>query len=60
MLSDLYDLYRKIEIFDQIPIVTPWEEIAEMADDPHLDLPNDGRLALIDDQCLPHLTLYSC
>ena len=50
MLSDLYDLYRKIEIFDQIPIVTPWEEIAEMADDPHLDLPNDGRLALIDDQ----------
>ncbi|HEY7583370.1 MAG TPA: GNAT family N-acetyltransferase [Acidimicrobiia bacterium] len=50
MLPALYDLYRRIEIFDQIPIVTPWEEIAEMADDPHLDLPNDGRLALIDDQ----------
>ena len=47
-LPDLYELYRKIEVFDQIPIVTPWEEIAEMADDPHLDLPNDGRLAVAD------------
>ena len=47
MLPALYELYRKVEIYDQIPIVTPWEEIAEMADDPHLDLPNDGRLALV-------------
>lgn len=48
LLPDLYELYRKIEIFDEIPIVTPWEEIAEMADDPHLDLPNDGRMAVVD------------
>ncbi|MGH8958416.1 MAG: GNAT family N-acetyltransferase [Acidimicrobiia bacterium] len=52
MLRDLYELYRKIEIFDQIPIVTPWEEIAEMADDPHLDLSNDGRMAVVDNRAV--------
>ena len=51
-LPDLYELFRRIETFDQIPIVTPWEEIAEMADDPHVDLPNDSRLALDDDQAV--------
>ena len=52
MLPALYELYRKIEIFDHIPILTPWEEIAEMAEDPHLDLPNDGRLALVDEKVM--------
>jgi ribosomal protein S18 acetylase RimI-like enzyme len=52
MLPDLYELYRRIEIFDEIPIVTPWEEIAEMADDPHLDLPNDGRMAVADNRAI--------
>ncbi|MGH8926342.1 MAG: GNAT family N-acetyltransferase [Acidimicrobiia bacterium] len=52
MLPDLYELYRQIEIFDEMPIVTPWEEIAEMADDPHLDLRNDGRMAVVDDKAV--------
>jgi ribosomal protein S18 acetylase RimI-like enzyme len=44
MLPELYDLYRRIEIQDEIPILTPWEEIEELAESPHLDLNADGRI----------------
>jgi ribosomal protein S18 acetylase RimI-like enzyme len=42
-LAELHALIRRCEVFDQIPYVSPREEIEEWADDPHIELTRDGR-----------------
>lgn len=41
----VHGLNRVIESADQVPIVTPLEEFEAWADDPHLDLERDTRIA---------------
>ena len=51
-LPELYELYRRIEVGDQIPILTPWEEIEELAESPHLNLSEDGRMSFRDGEAV--------
>jgi hypothetical protein len=47
-LPAIYELNRKIEIGDKIPIVTPLEEFTDWVDDPHFSFDDDIRLAELD------------
>lgn len=40
-LPKLFELHRRVQVFDGIPIVTPWEEFEEMKDDPSTNLETD-------------------
>ena len=42
----IHALNRRIEIADQIPIVSPIEEFQEWADDPHFSFTDDSRVAV--------------
>jgi mycothiol synthase len=57
-LRAFHDLYRIVEIHDQIPLVTPWEEIEELIDDPYFDLATDGRLAFSGDNLVGYATVH--
>ena len=57
-LKAFWHLYRIVEVHDQIPLVTPWEEIEEYADDPYFDLATDGRLAFSGDDLVGYATIH--
>lgn len=58
LIPTFHELYRIIEVADEIPIITPVEEIEEYADDPGLDLGADGRLVYLDDQLVGYATVH--
>jgi GNAT superfamily N-acetyltransferase len=45
-IPGIHALQRRIEIADQIPIVSPIEEFQEWADDPHFSFTEDSRVAI--------------
>ena len=50
--STIHDLVRRAEVHDREPLVTPFEEILEIFDDPHLDVAEDLRLACTGDRAV--------
>jgi len=54
----IFALSRRIEIDDNIPLVTPIEEIEEWADDPHFSFPEDSRLALSEGELVGFARLW--
>jgi ribosomal protein S18 acetylase RimI-like enzyme len=53
-LPELYELARRVEIHDQIPFVTPWEEFEEVKDDPHTDLATDSIMVIRDERAIAY------
>jgi len=51
-LPELFELQRRVEVHDNIPIVTPWEEFEEIKDDPSTDLAKDMVLAVRDGRAI--------
>jgi mycothiol synthase len=47
-LEEIHQVNRRVEQHDEVPLVTPLEEFVDWLDDPHLDLANDTRVAVVD------------
>jgi mycothiol synthase len=47
-LEEIHQVNRRIEQHDSIPLVTPLEEFVDWLDDPHLNLAQDTRVAILD------------
>ena len=54
----IFELSRIIEVGDDIPLVTPVEEIEEWAEDPHFSFPDDCRLAFQGDALVGYARLW--
>jgi len=51
-LPELFDLHRRVQVHDAIPIVTPWEEFEEIKDSPNVDLATDTTMVVRDGQAI--------
>ena len=51
-LPELFDLHRRVEVHDDIPIVTPWEEFAEIKDEPSTNLDTDTVMVVRDGRAI--------
>ncbi|MBA2724949.1 MAG: GNAT family N-acetyltransferase [Actinobacteria bacterium] len=58
-LPELFELQRRVEVHDNIPIVTPWEEFEEMADDPSINLATGSVMMLRDDQAIGYGVIWA-
>ncbi|MCA1735409.1 MAG: GNAT family N-acetyltransferase, partial [Actinobacteria bacterium] len=47
-LPELFDLQRRVEVHDNLPVVTPWEQFEEIKDDPSTDLATDTVMVVRD------------
>ena len=51
-LAELYEVQRRAEIYDKVPLVTPWEEFEEVKDDPATNLAADSVMVLRDNRAI--------
>lgn len=51
-LPELFDLHRRVEVHDDIPIVTPWDEFEEIKDEPSTNLETDTVMVVRDGRAI--------
>ncbi|MGI8518662.1 MAG: GNAT family N-acetyltransferase [Acidimicrobiia bacterium] len=51
-LPELFELQRRVEVHDNIPVVTPWKEFEEVKDDPSTDLAKDMVMVVRDGKAI--------
>ncbi|MGI8515497.1 MAG: GNAT family N-acetyltransferase [Acidimicrobiia bacterium] len=51
-LPELFDLQRRVEVHDNLPVVTPWDEFEDLKNDPSINLATNSVMVMRDGKAI--------